>query len=192
MCKNRKIKWDRRCFLKSAMIGGAVLAFENSALAVSLRRSKKKKGEKTEILIHKKERCPVCGMFVTPYPKWLTQIQFKDGTHHSFDGMKCLFRYYFTPEKFNPDGLKKPISRILVRDYYNLEFIDHDKAIYVVGSDVYGPMGHEVIPFGDKKAAETFLGEHFGLRLYRFDQVTIPLLDKLDASKKKVNLEGVP
>ena len=192
MCNKLKAKCDRRFFFKFAIIGSAVLTFENSTLAISLRRSKKKKGKKTDIQIHKKERCPVCGMFVTPFPKWLTQIQFKDGTHHTFDGMKCLFRYYFTPEKFNPDGLKKTINRILVRDYYNLEFIDHDKAIYVVGSNVYGPMGHEVIPFGDKKAAETFLSEHVGLRLYRFDQVTIQLLDRLDASKKKVSLEGIP
>jgi len=38
------------------------------------------------------------------------------------------------------------IDSIYVTDYYNLTLIDGYQAFYVVGSNVYGPMGKELIP----------------------------------------------
>jgi copper chaperone NosL len=76
-----------------------------------------------------------------------------------------------------------------VRDYYTLKFIRHDTAFYVVGSDVFGPMGHELIPFDSKKNAATFMIDHHGLKILRFNQINPELLDKLDKAKRTVNLE---
>ncbi len=41
-----------------------------------------------------RDRCPVCGMFVSKYPNWIAQIEFKDGSREFFDGPKDMFRYY--------------------------------------------------------------------------------------------------
>jgi nitrous oxide reductase accessory protein NosL len=38
------------------------------------------------------------------------------------------------------------LEAIGVTDYYRVQRIDAHKAYYVVGSDVLGPMGHELIP----------------------------------------------
>ena len=35
--------------------------------------------------------------------------------------------------------------------------IDGKKAFYVIRSDIYGPMGHEFIPFSSKEDAQTFV-----------------------------------
>ncbi len=157
--------------------------------ALDLNRKKKSTERKLYMPVTKKDRCPVCGMFVHPYQKWITQIQFKDGSHHSFDGMKCMCRLYIDPGKYDATKKKRDIKLVLVRDYYTLKFIRHDTAFYVVGSDVFGPMGHELIPFDSEKNADTFLTDHNGLKILRFNQINPELLDKLDKAKKTVNLE---
>jgi copper chaperone NosL len=165
------------------------LFFVPTTWALDLSRKKKRTERKLYIAVTKKDRCPVCGMFVHPYQKWITQIQFKDGSHHSFDGMKCMCRLYIDPEKYDATRRKQDIKLILVRDYYTLKFIRHDTAFYVVGSDVFGPMGHELIPFDSQKNAGTFLTDHNGLKILRFNQINPELLDKLDKAKKTVTLD---
>jgi len=165
------------------------LLFAPDSWALDLSRKKKKAEKQLYITVTKKDRCPVCGMFVHPYQKWITQIQFKDRSHHSFDGMKCMCRLYIDPEKFDPIQRKQDIKLILVRDYYTLKFIRHDTAFYVVGSDVFGPMGHELIPFDTEKNAGIFLTDHNGLKILRFHEINTELLDKLDKAKKTVTLD---
>lgn len=94
-----------------------------------------------------KDKCPVCGMFVAKYPDFLAQVVFKDGSHAFFDGTKDMFKYYFNLKKYAPKKSPQDISAIYVKDYYTLEPIDGCKALYVAGSNVYGPMGKELIPF---------------------------------------------
>lgn len=48
----------------------------------------------------KKDKCPVCGMFVYKYPDWVAEIIFKDGTVLFFDGAKDLFKYLFNMKKY--------------------------------------------------------------------------------------------
>jgi copper chaperone NosL len=185
---------NRRSGIKILVFSSIILFFVSlffvpNTWALDLSRKKKRTERKLYIAVTKKDRCPVCGMFVHPYQKWITQIQFKDGSHHSFDGMKCMCRLYIDPGKYDSTKKKQDIKLVLVRDYYTLKFIRHDTAFYVVGSDVFGPMGHELIPFDSKKNAGTFLTDHNGLKILRFNQINPELLDKLDKAKKTVNLE---
>ncbi len=165
------------------------LFFVTDTWALDLSRKKKNTERKLYIKVTKKDRCPVCGMFVHSYQKWITQIQFKDGSNYSFDGMKCMCRVYIDPQKYDATHRKQDIKLILVRDYYTLKFIRHDTAFYVVGSNVFGPMGHELIPFDSEKDAETFLTDHNGLKILQFHEIDTKLLDKLDKAKKTVTLD---
>lgn len=180
---------NRRNFIKILVFSGTGLLLISDIWALDLSRKKKKTERQLYIPLSKKERCPVCGMFVRPYPKWITQVQFEDGSHYSFDGMKCMCRFFINPEKFDTTRKKRDIKLILVRDYYTLKFIRHDTAFYVVGSDVLGPMGHELIPFDSEKNAGTFLTDHNGLKILRFHEINSELLDKLDKAKKTVTLD---
>jgi len=71
------------------------------------------------------------------------------------------------------------VEAVFVKDYYSLEFIDGRTAFYVMGSDVYGPMGKELVPFGREQDARQFLKDHKGKSLLRFGEVTKDVLEAL-------------
>jgi len=76
---------NRRNCIKILVFSGMGLLLVPDTWALDLSRKKKKTQRQLYITVTKKDRCPVCGMFVHPYQKWITQIQFKDGSHHSFN-----------------------------------------------------------------------------------------------------------
>ena len=128
----------------------------------------------------KKDKCPVCGMFVYKYPDWVGEIIFKDGSTSFFDGAKDLFKYYFNLQKYNPEKTTKDIAAIYVTEYYDMKIIDAKTAFFVVGSDVYGPMGRELIPFVSKSDAEAFKQDHKGQRILGFEDIKPGIIKKLD------------
>ncbi|WP_126446057.1 nitrous oxide reductase accessory protein NosL [Sulfuricystis multivorans] len=130
-----------------------------------------------------KDTCPVCGMLVSKYPHWVATIVYKDGHTHFFDGAKDMFKFWFDPPKYAPNHSRAMIAQMVVTDYYNLQSIDAQKAFYVIGSDVLGPMGHEFVPLASQADAEEFLKEHKGKRILRFDQITQDMPFKLDEGK---------
>lgn len=127
-----------------------------------------------------KDKCPVCGMFVYKYPDFLAEIFFKDGTYAVFDGTKDMFKYYFNLKKYNPSGKMSDIDAIYVTDYYNLTLINGLAVYYVLGSDVYGPMGHELIPFEKETDAKVFLKDHKGKSIHRFKDMTDEIIKGID------------
>ncbi|AOY59305.1 nitrous oxide reductase accessory protein NosL [Desulfococcus multivorans] len=126
------------------------------------------------------EKCPVCGMFVGKYPDWIGVITFKDGRRHYFDGAKDLFKYLFDIETYNSRQKVADIRDIHVTDYYDMKFIDARAAFYVMGSDVYGPMGRELIPLSNRPDAETFMKDHKGIRILQFNEITPEIIRRLD------------
>jgi copper chaperone NosL len=135
-------------------------------------------GPKAGEEVSQKSRCPVCGMFVAKYPQWLTQIKMSNGQTEFFDGVKDMMAYYFAPQQFGaPSGIT--VEEIYVRDYYSQEWIDGRKAIFVTGSDVYGPMGHELIPFAGQAGALNFFKDHHGSNTYSFSEITSELIESL-------------
>ncbi len=127
-----------------------------------------------------KDKCPVCGMFVAKYPDFLAQVLFADGSYVFFDGTKDMFKYYFNLKKYSPSRKGSDIKAIYVTDYYNLSLIDGFQAIYVSGSDIYGPMGKELIPFGKEAEAKEFMKDHKGQSQMRFKEVTNEVIKSLD------------
>jgi len=126
-----------------------------------------------------RDKCTVCGMFVAKYPDWVARITFRDGSRAFFDGPKDLFKYYHDLGKYNPTKKTSDILSIQVSDYYALEPIDAFRAYYVIGSDVYGPMGRELIPFSVEADAAEFLKDHRGNRIVTFRDITPEVLKAL-------------
>lgn len=127
-----------------------------------------------------RDKCAVCGMFVAPYPNWLGVIVYKDGGTFFFDGPKDLFTFYLAPEKYGSARERADIADIYVTDYYAVAAIDGRKAFYVIGSDVRGPMGKELVPFSKKAAADGFLKDHLGKKVLSFDEITPATLKSLE------------
>jgi nitrous oxide reductase accessory protein NosL len=129
--------------------------------------------------VTKEDKCPVCGMFVHKNPNWVAQIIFIDKTSAFFDGPKDMFKYYFDLKKYNQRKTTKDVDSLWVTDYYTTKLINGKKAFYVVGGDVLGPMGHDLVPHKSEKAARYFLKDHGGKQVLRFEEIDLDLVETL-------------
>ena len=127
-----------------------------------------------------RDKCPVCGMFVAKYPDWVAEVVFSDGSYAVFDGPKDLFKYYLDLKQYAPGKGHSDIDRLFVTDYYAVSHVDARTAFYVLGSDVYGPMGKELVPFAGEVDAREFLKDHKGGKVLRFNEITPAVLKELD------------
>ncbi len=127
-----------------------------------------------------KDKCPVCGMFVAKYPDFLAQIIFKDSSYSLFDGLKDMFKYYLNMKAYSPSTTVADIDSVYVNDYYTLSPVDGLKAYFVIGSDILGPMGKELIPFAKEADAKAFMKDHGGRAILKFTEVTSATLRELE------------
>ncbi len=147
-------------------------------------RMEEKHEHKQVMHVEKDEKCPVCGMFVAKYPKWAARMNYEVNgkkISHAFDGVKDMLKFYHNPAKWgNYTKQSDAAYTIMVSDYYTQEAIDGKKAFYVIGSDTYGPMGKEFIPFSSRKSAETFLKDHKGQKILHFSEISEALVYEQD------------
>jgi len=143
--------------------------------------------EKTQkvLKVQKTEKCPVCGMFVYKYPRWVAQIFYKHNNHehhYSFDGVKDMMKFYLDAREWGDykNFKRKNITKILVTDYYSQKAIDARNASFVIGSDVYGPMGNELIPFKNKADAKSFYMDHKAKKIIKFSDISKEKVYQLD------------
>jgi nitrous oxide reductase accessory protein NosL len=127
-----------------------------------------------------RDKCPVCGMFVAKYPDWQAVLRFADGSRAVFDGAKDLFKFWFEPDRFLSSRRREQVVSLSVTDYYSLGLVDARAAFFVVGSDVYGPMGRELVPFASRAEAEEFSRDHHGTTILAFGEVTPAIVRELD------------
>lgn len=120
------------------------------------------------------DRCPVCGMFVKPFEQWIATLRFTDDQQLFFDGPKDLLRYYFALPATSSD--KKPardgVKDLWVTDYYTSRLLPVADVWFVIGSDVYGPMGPELVPVAGRATAESFADDHGGKKISAFANLT--------------------
>lgn len=145
----------------------------NIALAYYLWDATKKKKRNVAFTYTKKDRCAVCGMFVYKHPKWIAMIITKKGKKIYFDGVKDMMKYFFSNRNDDAKGF-------YAQDYYSKEIFNLKKGYVVTGSDVYGAMGEELIPFTHLQAARRFMVEHRGKQLVSFDKITARLIEAID------------
>ena len=127
-----------------------------------------------------KDKCLVCGMFVAKYPDWAAVIEYTNGRVVWFDGAKDLLKGLLAPGKYGLPKSSSEIKSIWVKDYYSLTLVDGRSARYVIGSDILGPMGKELIPFAKATDAKGFQKDHLGEKVLRFDELTAEVLKKLE------------
>ena len=135
------------------------------------------KHTKEAINVPPKSKCPVCGMFVTKYPKWVSIIKVEKKIDY-FDGVKDMMKYYIFDTDFPYDRSK--ITEIKVTDFYTLQEINAKEAFYILGSDIFGPMGDELIPFETEEGAKNFMKDHSAEKIIRFQEINPKLIMALD------------
>lgn len=126
-----------------------------------------------------KDKCPVCGMFVTKYPDWMIAIRFQNGSYIYFDGAKHMFKFLYAPSKY-AQVRAEDIREIFIRDYYSLKWLNARNVWYVVGSDIYGPMGRELIPLQCEADAREFANDHRGKKILKYFEINPDIIRSLD------------
>ncbi|MGD9899242.1 MAG: nitrous oxide reductase accessory protein NosL [Calditrichaceae bacterium] len=119
--------------------------------------------------------CANCGMITNEYPVWeKTMVSADHGTEY-FDSAKCMFMVIL-------DSAKAPgqISEIITKDFITSNELDARDAYYVMGSDVMGPMGKDLVSFGSRNAAQTFVSEHGGDEVLEFSDINMAVIQKLN------------
>lgn len=119
--------------------------------------------------IGKEQRCPVCGMIPANYPKWRTQITFRDGTVTAFDSPAEMFRFLGNMAKYDNKHSATDIVQMDATDHVRRGLIDARRATYVSGSSARGPMGPDLPAFENRADAEFFVRTAGG-RTLNFDQ----------------------
>lgn len=115
------------------------------------------------------DRCAVCGMFVAPYANWVAVVEFRDGSRAFFDGPRDMFVYFFGLPKYKSGAKTEDVAAIYVTEYYTTRRLKAEDVCFVVGSDVMGPMGNELVPVQGRDNAATFRRDHGGTKIMQFD-----------------------
>lgn len=118
--------------------------------------------------VPKDAKCPICGMFAYKYPQWASKVIYDDKEYY-FDGPKDMLKFYYKNNKEN-------FKDMYVTDYFTTKQINAKKAYFVVGSDVYGPMGKELVAFESDRAAYDFKNDHFGKKVMQLHEMTDEVL----------------
>lgn len=186
MCKQENLPSlasiaEAKTYVVDSGICGTLKDKQYQAVAIYLARKEVTRHKHSDVIeVPKDAKCPVCGMFVAKYPKWAAEVQIDESKHY-FDGVKDMMKFYFKPAEFHKKATQSMITKLVVSDYYTLKAVDAKSAWYVIGSNVHGPMGHELIPFGNKKDAEAFKKDHYGKQIVSFEQITDEMIRALDA-----------
>jgi nitrous oxide reductase accessory protein NosL len=121
------------------------------------------------IKIESDKKCPLCGMHPARYPKFNCQIVFQDGSYEAFDSAIGLLVYLHFPDK---TGLKlKPVAGIYFKNYLKEGWLEADKAFFVTGSEIRGPMGVQFLPVDSEQAAEELKKQAQGKDIIHFKMI---------------------
>ena len=122
-------------------------------------------------------------MLFRSYRYWVATVQWRDGKLVHFDGAKDCFKYVLDLGRYAPGRKASDIAAMGVTDFYATALVDAATAWYVIGSDVLGPMGHELVPHDTEAEARDFMADHKGRRILKSAEVTPALLTALDAGR---------
>jgi copper chaperone NosL len=130
-----------------------------------------KADEQAGIQIGKDDRCPVCAMKVSLYPKFACTMELVDGRQFSFCATGCMIRSWLHPEVYLK-AEKLDIQQVWVQDYFTGQKIDGSKAFWVAGSNVIGPMGPALVPLKNESDVEAFKRRHGGKTVFHLTDLT--------------------
>jgi nitrous oxide reductase accessory protein NosL len=179
-------RWvDRRAFLKLVLFATlcAPGVSEISGLCRAARASGPiaavhPLGPGLKLNIGADDRCPVCGMRPSRYPKFSCAIRLHDGRTFYFCSAGCMLRSWIHPLVFLSVSAGD-MELAVVREYFSGAAMDARMVTWVAGSDVIGPMGPAVVALAGERHLAAFRRRHGGKHLFRLDDLTDGLWQKI-------------
>lgn len=133
----------------------------------------------------KEDRCPVCGMFVHKYHKWAAGLVFHSGARYFHCCPKCMFHNLHNVPKYQPGETRENIRQIWVTEYYTTRQTEARDVFFVVGTNLVGPMGLDLIPVKGKDAAENLKRDYQGELILSLEQITPEEVSKARTARMK-------
>lgn len=119
----------------------------------------------------REERCKHCGMKIDRASAWRVELVLVDGSTVPFDTPRCALTSWRSG--------KTPATSIRVQDYYDRTWRNGADVRFVIGGDVVGPMGPDLVPV-DPARATKFIQDHTADRALRLEEVTLDVLLKIN------------
>lgn len=129
------------------------------------------------VVLTDEDECALCGMTIVRHPGPKGQACLRDGRMLKFCSVHDLLAWSWQPESGpSTEALHvHDLSRTGWEAPSDEAWIDAREAVYVVGHDRRGAMGHSPAPFSDSGDAQAFARDHGG-RLVRHDDLDWDLL----------------
>lgn len=115
-------------------------------------------------------RCKHCGMRIDPASAWLVELASSDGNVTLFDTPRCAFQSWRSGTTAG--------ATLRVRDYYDHVPRDGRDVRFVIGGDILGPMGPDLVPVDPGRVAK-FIQDHHADRALGLDEVTLSELNSI-------------
>jgi nitrous oxide reductase accessory protein NosL len=115
-------------------------------------------------------RCALCGMRVTRGAAFSSGAHEASGGEVLFDSVKCMFRWL---------GQHTDARDPWVTEHLGRSERPARDVLYVMGTDIEGPMGADLVPVDTREHAEQIRTSHHGTRVIAFAEVTSDVLDDL-------------
>ena len=118
----------RKKILTSMLLFSTTLfAMEHSNHNMQHNNTNEVANQSSSLTIPKDTKCPVCGMFVAKYEKWIAAIK-TDKESFYFDGVKDMMKFYFEPTKYTKNAdlknvLAKHVELVSGSSYYSYTII---------------------------------------------------------------------
>lgn len=115
-------------------------------------------------------------MIIVDFPGAKAQLHYHDGKTSYFCSTLDMFLFYLQPDR------PAHLAVLYVNDMGTADplhpaghWIEAQKALYVQGGDVMGPMGEALVPFADPAKADAYRKKHGG-KIVAFNDVTMEML----------------
>jgi nitrous oxide reductase accessory protein NosL len=119
-------------------------------------------------------RCILCGMLIND-TKFAALVVLKSGYAVRTDDIGCIFRMALRPpekwrvlQRYPPEDVKRliQVEKVFVPDFNTGEYVEAQKAFYVIRQDMMTPMKDCVLPFRDRETAAKM-----NATVYTYDQM---------------------
>ncbi len=112
-------------------------------------------------------RCKNCGMKIDPTSQWRAELVGPDGAVTPFDTPRCALQSWRSG--------KTQAKSLRVQDYYDRQAKDGSEVRFVIGGDVVGPMGPDLVPV-DPARVSKFIQDHAADRALKLEEITSDVL----------------
>lgn len=96
-------------------------------------------------IVYGEDTCDRCLMIISE-PRYAAASVSADGEAYRFDGVGDMVAYY--------QASQQEMARFWVHDYETEEWLNADEAHFVISDALITPMGHGIVAFGSRAAAE--------------------------------------